>query len=98
MPACSICTHSDCTAIESALVAGQSYRSIAGQYQVSKSALMRHTKHSVRSSSDRASLRHQAQALQRQAQGVSNLTVMAQVLQKMARLLVQLCEREEYRS
>ena len=98
MSACSICTHPDCTAIEAALTTGKPYRTTAVQFKVSKSALMRHRQHSLTRNSDRASLRHQAQALQRQAQSATNITVMAQVVQKLAGILVELCERDEYRS
>ncbi len=96
MATCSICAHPHCEAIEAALVAGRSYRDISGQHQVSKSALARHRHH--QGSTDREALRHQAQTLQAEADAASNLATMAQVLRKMARLLVQLCERDEYRS
>jgi len=39
---CSICSHSERSAIDSGLVAGTPYRDIAGQFGVSKSALERH--------------------------------------------------------
>ncbi len=95
MGTCSICTHPHCAAIEAALVAGQSYRSIAGQFQCSKSSIVRHRQHSATRSPDRASLRHQALALQRQAQSATNITIMAQVVQKLAGILVKLCEYEK---
>lgn len=39
---CSICSHPQRSAIDRALVAGTSYRDIAGQFRVSRSALERH--------------------------------------------------------
>lgn len=39
---CSICSHTDRTAIETALARGEPLRSIAAQWSVSKSALIRH--------------------------------------------------------
>ena len=98
MSACSICNNSQREVIEATLEAGRSYRSTAGQYAVSKSALVRHRQHSATRSPDREALRHQAQALQAETDAASNLVTMAQVLRKMARLLVQLCERDEYRN
>ncbi len=92
---CSVCAHPDCPAIEAALENRQSYRATAEQYQLSKSAIARHRQHSATRSPDRASLRHQALALQRQAQGVTNITIMAQVVQKLAGILVELCEHEK---
>lgn len=41
---CTICTHSQRTAIDRALVTGESYRDIAGRFAVSKAALERHKK------------------------------------------------------
>ena len=64
------------------------------QYKVSKSALARHLQHRARRPG-REALRHQALALQRQAQGVTNITIMAQVVQKLAGILVELCEHEK---
>ena len=95
MSTCSICNHHDRTAIETALTTGKSYRTTAAQFEASKSSLARHRRHSAVRSSDRASLRHQAQALQRQAQSATNITVMAQVVQKLAGILVELCEDEK---
>src|SRR4051794_27269317 len=40
--ACTVCTHPARAAIDRALVAGQPYRDIAGQFSVSPSALDRH--------------------------------------------------------
>ncbi len=40
---CTICTHKKRAAIDQALVARQPFRDIAGQYGVSKSALVRHS-------------------------------------------------------
>lgn len=39
---CSVCKHADRASIERALIAGQSLRSIAGQYSLSDSAVLRH--------------------------------------------------------
>lgn len=39
---CSVCSHPERGAIDAALVAGGSFRDIAGQYRISKSALARH--------------------------------------------------------
>ncbi len=39
---CTVCTHKSRAKIEKALVARNPFRTIAGQYQVSKSALLRH--------------------------------------------------------
>ncbi len=39
---CTICSHSDRAAIDAALVAGESYRTIAARYGPSKTALIRH--------------------------------------------------------
>ncbi len=39
---CTICTHKSRAKIDKALVARNPFRTIAGQYQVSKSALVRH--------------------------------------------------------
>jgi hypothetical protein len=42
---CSICTHPELAAIDRAMMAGASYRSLAAQYGLSVSSLSRHTKH-----------------------------------------------------
>jgi hypothetical protein len=45
MKVCSICTNPDRSAIDKALIDGQSLRVIAGQFGTNKSALDRHKKH-----------------------------------------------------
>ena len=42
---CTICTHAKRNAIDSALVNGESYRTIATQFEVSTAALQRHKAH-----------------------------------------------------
>ena len=42
MPRCTACAHPDRQAIDQALVAGASYRDVAGQFLLSKSAVERH--------------------------------------------------------
>lgn len=42
---CSICTHLNRTIIDAALESGQSLRTVAGQFAVSKSSVDRHQKH-----------------------------------------------------
>ena len=42
---CSICTHDACGTIDQDLADGQSYRTIAHNHGVSKSALLRHQQH-----------------------------------------------------
>jgi transposase len=42
---CSICNHPNRTAIDKAIVSGTPIRDIAGQFNVSKSAVYRHKKH-----------------------------------------------------
>jgi hypothetical protein len=44
-PTCKICNHEHRSAIDNALLGGQSYRAIAGQYKVSSSGLDRHKAH-----------------------------------------------------
>ncbi len=99
MKTCSICAHPHCEAIETSLGSGQSFRDVAGQYEVSKSALARHRQHGAKQhvSTDREALRRQIEALQLQAQAARNIVTLGQVVQKMARLLGQLCEHDEYR-
>lgn len=46
--ACSICTHSERTAIEAVIVADASLRDIARQFSVSKDAVARHKEHCIK--------------------------------------------------
>ncbi len=97
MRICSICSHTDREAIEATLVAGCSYRSTAGRFQCSKSALVRHRQHGAkqRVSADREALRRQIEALQARAQVARNIVTLGQTVQETVRLLGQLCEREQ---
>jgi len=97
-PPCSVCGHPHRKAIEAALGAGRSYRDTARQYQIGKSSLVRHRQHGARhrvSTERREALRRQIEALQPQAQAARNIVTLGQVVQKMARLLGQLCEHDE---
>jgi hypothetical protein len=76
---CSICTHPNRTAIDAALLESRSYRDIAGQYNVSKSALERHRPHitpalakakEAREVADADSLLEQVRTLQAEASSV----------------------------
>jgi hypothetical protein len=57
---CSICTHPDLTAIDRAVLAGVSLRSLAARYGLSLSSLSRHTKHLRRALAAAADQDHQA--------------------------------------
>jgi hypothetical protein len=76
---CSICTHSERAAIDAALLESRSYRDVAGQYNVSKSALERHRAHIVpalaraqeaREVADADTLLDQVKTLQSEAKGI----------------------------
>jgi hypothetical protein len=44
---CSICVHEKCSEIERFLLAGDSYRTVAQQFSVSRDAVVRHRRHIV---------------------------------------------------
>ncbi len=65
---CSICTHPDLPEIDRALMAGASLRTLSAHYELSPSALSRHTKHLRRAldaAADDVHLAHQAALLEK---------------------------------
>lgn len=61
---CTVCSHQDRAAIDAALVSGTSYRDIAGQFHVSKTAVARHgAEHVPTALTQAAEAKAEAQAL-----------------------------------
>ncbi len=76
---------------------GEALRTVADQYDVSKTALIRHKQHATRdhSGASWAVLAAEAQRLHQQALAARDMVGWVQVLRAMSRLLVKLCKTGE---
>ncbi len=94
---CTICRHLARDAIGAAVQHGTPLRTIADQYDVSKSALIRHKQHATidRSGASWAVLAAEAQLLHERALEASDILRLVRTLRGVTHLLMQLCETGE---
>ncbi len=94
---CTICRHPARTAIDTAVQHGTTLRTVADQYDVSKTALIRHKQHAARDhiGGSWAALAAEAHQLHEHALAARDIVGWVQVLRAMARLLARLCEVAE---